>query len=115
VAETLYTDTTVLLYFDMWDKTVSEEKPEYRPHDAWLSTAEVDEITLTIRKPGEAADEVQTLSDGDITYTGTVGRWQAHFDIDGGAGSYAAIFKGVTNDGHVEVDVRKLRAKAWPA
>jgi hypothetical protein len=111
---TIYEGSTILLYFEMWDKRISEEKPTYRPHRAWLSEADVDEITLTIRKPGDAEDEVQTLSDG-ITYSGKVGRWQAHFDIDDGAGRYAAIFVGLTDDGYTGVEVTRIRAKAWPA
>lgn len=111
---TIYVDTTILLYFDMWDKTVSEEKPDYRPHDAWLLEADVDEITLTIRKPGDTPDEEQTLTSG-ITFSGTQGRWRAHFDIDGGQGTYWAIFEGVTVNDYVGVEVTKIRAKAWPS
>lgn len=111
---TIYTESTILLFFDMWDKSISEERPEHRPDDAWLLEADVDEITLTIRKPGETPDEEQTLTTG-ITYSGKAGRWQAHFDLDAGAGLYSAIFVGVTTDGYTGVEVTKMRVKAWPA
>jgi hypothetical protein len=114
MAGILYTGATVLFYFEMWDRTVSEEKPAYRPHEAWLLPADISTITLTIRKPGTAADEVKTLSGGGVTYTGRVGRWQAIFDVDG-PGAYATIFVGETTDGHTGVEVTQLRARAWPA
>jgi hypothetical protein len=115
MAQPIYTGSTILLYIEMWDKTKSEDKPTYRPHDAWLLPADVDEITLTIRKPGVAEDEVQTLTDGDITFTGRVGKWQAHFDADDGAGYYKPIWVGLTEDGYTGVEVTKpIRVKALP-
>lgn len=115
MADTLYVDSTILLYHEVWDKSLSEEKPAYRPHDAWLVPADVAEITLTIRKPGDTPDEVKTLSGGGIIYTGKVGRWQSDFDFDGGPGTYAAIFVVESTEGKTEVEVTRIRAKAWPA
>jgi hypothetical protein len=114
VADTLYTDATQFVYFEMWNKKISPEKPEWRPHSAWFTDEDMDEITLTIRKPGDTPDEVQTLSDGDIVAT-EEGKWEAEFNFDGGAGPYAAIFKATTNGGKTGVKVTKFRAKAWPS
>jgi hypothetical protein len=115
VADTLYTDATVLLLFDFWDTRVQKEKPSYRPHDAWFSSGDVSTIELTIRKPGTAVDEVKTLAGGGIAPSGKLGQWKAHFHIDGGAGTYTPIFKATTNEGYRGVQVTKIRAKAWPA
>jgi hypothetical protein len=115
MAQTLYEHSTIVLFFDMWDNRISEEKPAYRPHEAWLSSSQVASIQLTIKKHGTAPDEVKTLAGGGVTPSGKAGQWKATFNIDGGPGAYAAIFKGTTSEGYVGVQVTKIRAKAWPA
>jgi hypothetical protein len=44
-----------------------------------------------------------------------VGKWQAHFDADDGAGYYKPIWVGLTTDGYTGVEVTKpIRVKALP-
>ncbi len=110
----MYVDETVSTSFEMWNGAISETKPEYRPHSAWLLPANISTITLTISKPAPAVDEVKTLAGGGVIYSGSPGKWVATFNTDGGAGRYWIDWRGVTTDGHSSVTVEKVTAKARP-
>ncbi len=110
----LYTDETVTVYFEMWDGEVSPEKPESRPDDAWLAAEDVAEITLTITKPNDAADEVKTLTDDEIEPSGRAGEWRARFNTDAGEGAYFATFEGDTIDDYRAVSSVRVSARPRP-
>ncbi len=114
MADKIYTDETISTAFEMWDGTISQTKPEYRPHSAWLLPANVSTITLTISKPAPAVDEVLTLAGGGVVYSGRPGEWRAVFNTNAGAGKYWIDWRGVTTTGYASVTVSSVTAKARP-
>ena len=115
MADRLYTDETVVVYFEAWDGEVSTTKPTTRPHAAWLDDGDVAEITLTVKKPGETADEVLTLTDDEVEPSGRAGEWRAYYNTDGGAGYYHADFRLATVDDKYAVSVTTVRARNRPS
>lgn len=114
MADKLYVGETVTVTFEWWDKRISETKPEWRPHSAWMQAVNVEEITLTISKPNDNEDEILTLGAG-VEPSGRAGEWIAHFETDGGAGIYNIDWLGEATDGYKSVNVTRVKAKARPA
>ncbi len=115
MADKLYTDETITVTFEMWDGSLSQTKPEYRPHSAWLTAAAISQITLTISKPTPTVDQVKTLAGGGITASGRAGEWKATFDTDGGVGRYWIDWRATTTAGYSAVSVSSVTAKRRPA
>jgi hypothetical protein len=66
-------------------------------------------------KPGEAEDEIKTLTDDGVTAViGEPGRYRSYYLADGIDGDYNAIFTVTTQEGLIGIEVVKTRVKNRP-
>lgn len=117
MADKNYIEETFVFYLEMWDGEVSATKPTVRPHSAWLEEADVAEITATWQRgSGDAAVvlETKTLTDDEVEYTGTVGRWRVRFDTSDTPGRHYCIFDADTIDSARQTSAPYVKAYDRP-
>lgn len=109
MADKIYTNEGVTIYFEMWDGELSPERPLTDDDPAWLDESQVSEVTVTIHDP-EGNQEVLSLTQDEVEMT-EPGRFRSRFVTSNVDGDYYAVWQGTDVTGYPSVSVSKITAK----
>lgn len=110
MADKLYIDEGVTVYFEWWDDRLSASKPKTDDDPAWIQEEQVGEVTMTVFYPN-GDQETQSYTGNDIEMTGP-GKFRTRFITHATvSGDHYAVWRGVDITGFPQVSVSKITSK----